>query len=185
MGIEEALRRMAGDAGREACREAAEALGVGTAGCADAGEDECAECAARIAAAVVARMVPEGVEWPRFEDGEPVRIGDAVESLSGNVFEVECVEVYGDHAKLHAPFKGLFRVERGESVKRPEQPDTQAIIDEDAGKQPCEYFGRADVDCHADGGCPALNDKNCFTAKTRDLLRRQLELCRREDGGGR
>ena len=28
--------------------------------------------------AVKARLMPEGMEWPRFEDGEPVRIGDRV-----------------------------------------------------------------------------------------------------------
>ena len=130
-------------------------------------------------------MMPEGMEWPRFEDGEQVRIGDAVESLSGNVFEVECVEVYGDHANLYAPFKGLFRVERGESVGRPEPEDTQERIDADAYKQPCGYFGWDGVECDGDGGCPAFGKGNCRAAMTRDLLRRQRELCRREEGGGR
>lgn len=29
---------------------------------------------------VKSRLMPEGVEWPRFEDGEPVRIGDEVKA---------------------------------------------------------------------------------------------------------
>ena len=33
-----------------------------------------------------ARLMPEGMEWPRFEDGEPVRIGDEfVEQIYGNL----------------------------------------------------------------------------------------------------
>lgn len=31
--------------------------------------------------AVGARFMPEGTEWPRFEDGEPVRIGDVVSDV--------------------------------------------------------------------------------------------------------
>ena len=32
--------------------------------------------------AVKARMMPEGMEWPRFEDGEPARIGDEVKTFN-------------------------------------------------------------------------------------------------------
>ena len=34
-----------------------------------------------IAGAVERRIMPEGYEWPRFEDGEPVRIGDVVSDV--------------------------------------------------------------------------------------------------------
>ena len=37
------------------------------------------------------RLMPEGMEWPRFEDNEPVRIGDEVELLTGCI-TVEAVE---------------------------------------------------------------------------------------------
>lgn len=33
--------------------------------------------------AIDRRLMPEGVEWPRFEDGEPVRIGDEYSALDG------------------------------------------------------------------------------------------------------
>ena len=32
---------------------------------------------------VSSRVMPEGMEWPRFEDGEPVRIGDEVQTAAG------------------------------------------------------------------------------------------------------
>ena len=187
MGIEEALRRMAGDAGRETCREAAEALGVGTAGCADAGEDECEECAARIAAAVVARMVPEGVEWPRDADGEPIDPtaeyeceGEDVRIWSMHYFETGVVN------ELDVEFVRDANLDVRPTWKlRRKRPDTQELIDEDAYKQPCGYFGWAGVECDGDGGCPAFGKGNCRTAMTRDLLRRQRELCERENGGGR
>ena len=123
------------------------------------------------------RLMPEGMEWPRFEDGELVRIGDAVESKSGVAFEVEYVEFCSDHVNLYARSKGLFSVEHGERVRRPEPEDTQERIDEDAGKTPCEYFGRKGELCSDGDGCPSLEmDCSCDMAKTRDLLRRQREL---------
>lgn len=129
--IEGALRCLVMDATADRCGALADALGVGHA--CGVSDDVCYGCASRIAKAAAARMMPEGVEWPRFE---------------------------------------------------PE--DTQELIDADSWKHPCDYFGRAYGDCHADGGCPALRDKGgCSTAMTRDLLRRQLELCRRKEGGTR
>ena len=37
------------------------------------------------------RLMPEGMEWPRFEDGEPVHVGDEVELHTGCI-TVEAVE---------------------------------------------------------------------------------------------
>ena len=38
---------------------------------------------------LLARLMPEGYEWPRFEDGEPVRIGDEfAERIYGNPCKV-------------------------------------------------------------------------------------------------
>lgn len=161
------------------CSMLADALGVERE--CGASEEACEACASRMAEAIVSQMMPEGMSWPRFADGEPVRIGDAVESEFGTAFEVECVEVYGDHAKLYAPFSGFFRVEHGERVKRPEPEDTQELIDADARKSACEYFGWEGVPCSEKGGCPARERfLHCGDAKTFDLLRRQRELCAKE-----
>ena len=37
-----------------------------------------------LADALDRRLMPEGYEWPRFEDGEPVRIGDKFIDHQGN-----------------------------------------------------------------------------------------------------
>ena len=41
------------------------------------------------------RLMPEGMEWPRFEDGEPVRIGDAIAQPLGAI-TVRSVEFTGE-----------------------------------------------------------------------------------------
>lgn len=47
------------------------------------------------------RLMPEGMEWPRYESGEPVRIGDAIVDGLGNAHEVSSVEVFDDAEALH------------------------------------------------------------------------------------
>lgn len=59
-------------------------------------------------------------------------------------------------------------------------PDTQEHIDEDAGKEQCEYFGRKAGYCV---GCPASGPNvSCRRTMTLDLLRRQRELDKRTGG---
>ena len=36
-------------------------------------------------------QLPEGIEWPRFEDGELVKFGDEFEKPNGGIESVECV----------------------------------------------------------------------------------------------
>lgn len=40
------------------------------------------------------RIVPEGVSWPRYEDGEPVRMGDPFVTWDGQASEVRSVTLY-------------------------------------------------------------------------------------------
>ena len=42
------------------------------------------------------RLMPEGMEWPRFEDGGPVRIGDEVVLADNEPHEVESIEFFAD-----------------------------------------------------------------------------------------
>lgn len=56
------------------------------------GESPCTECIPRLVGAIADRIdseraLPEGIEWPRFEDGELVKVGDEVE------FEGEAAKV--------------------------------------------------------------------------------------------
>lgn len=170
------VQRLANDDAPDACRAFAKLAGI------ECGRSECGGCMRKAVDAIERRMMPEGMEWPMFEDGGPVRIGDAVESKFGTAFEVECVEVYGDHVKLYAPSKGLFSVEYGELVKRPDPEDTQERIDADAEKGACSYFGWHGIPCCEKSGCPASGRVDCDVAKTLDLLRRQRELDARKEG---
>lgn len=68
------------------CAYVADKLGIERPECADCGGDECEACAERVAEAIAAHLMPEGVRWPRFEDGEPVRIGDEARGMDCDEF---------------------------------------------------------------------------------------------------
>ena len=42
------------------------------------------------------RLMPEGMEWPRFEDGEPVHVGDVAVLADNEPHEVESMEFFAD-----------------------------------------------------------------------------------------
>ena len=60
------------------------------------------------------RLMPEGYEWPRFEDGEPVRIGDKAIRYEED-FEVRHIATYSDGSFL----LNFWSYASGERVKRP------------------------------------------------------------------
>lgn len=86
----------------------------------------CCDCYAdmfeRIADRIDAeRALPEGVEWPRFEDGELVKVGDEVE-CEGDVMDV--VGLFFEYGKwrIHGESSlafGFLHGKYGELVKRP------------------------------------------------------------------
>ena len=54
--------------------------------------------------------------WPRFEDGEPVMIGDGVDGLGGEIIEVYIAE---NAAAIWNNFANHMHLSPGERVKRP------------------------------------------------------------------
>ena len=68
------------------------------------------------------RLMPEGMEWPSFEGGEPVKLGDSMEDDDGDEAEVAYITFHEAHVEL-----GLFNgvetypvpIDHGERVKRP------------------------------------------------------------------
>lgn len=83
-------------------------------------------------AAMRLRLVPEGMEWPRFEDGEPVRIGDSAPFGTDDVMEVVGVEInrfgYVLHGSIDDGMMGCVDGdEHGVAVKRP----TPKVLDAD------------------------------------------------------
>lgn len=122
------------------------------------------------------RLMPEGMEWPRFEDCEFVRIGDRVQLCNGHSEELCQVHMGESGYSLYTEASDEEHL-YGTTVNRPEPADTQERIDADAMKSPCEYFGRKGRPCFDGDGCPSLEmDGSCGAAKTRDILRRQREL---------
>lgn len=98
------------------------------------GESPCTECIPRLVGAIAQRVekeraLPDGVEWPRFEDGEPVRFGDEVD-WDGDVMRVGSVWLHREGWGLHVSstgVEGTFHGEYGERVKRP----TPKVLDAD------------------------------------------------------
>ena len=84
--IERALRAAVQGCNQHYCAEAADLLGIERPDCFECGGDECDECAERVADAMAAHLMPDGVQWPRFADGEPVRLGDEVQGIDCDEF---------------------------------------------------------------------------------------------------
>ena len=77
-----------------------------------------------VTSALDRRLMPEGMEWPRFEDGEPVRIGDTAPFGSDDAMEVTGVELNRFGYVLHGSINNGMRDcvdgdEHGAAVKRP------------------------------------------------------------------
>lgn len=134
-----------------------------------------------------AQQLPEGVEWPRFEDGGLVRFGDVFEDKDGIVANVTDVDFHGGKVVVWGLGETAEETARadGMTIKRPaDKPDTLEAVDGDAAKDPCEYFnGRtpdkcADCKLHADdaGFDFDVRFAECRTAMARDLLARQRKL---------
>lgn len=131
------------------------------------------------------RALPQGVEWPRFDDGEPVRVGDAFAGFDGNERAVYRI-VFGDgFVRIESEDGAAIAIGYGERAKRP--ADTQERIDSDALKPGIDYWGCRGVDCSLCSGMVGgekpwerYGTIDCDDAKTLDLLRRQRELDARE-----
>ena len=102
------------------CSLMAKLLGI------ECGDTTCRECTAEMMRAIADRIdaeraIPEGIEWPRFEDGELVRRGDEVE-WDGDVMQVGAFWFHREGWSLNVFCPGLdgtFHGEYGERVKRP------------------------------------------------------------------
>ena len=72
--------------------------------------------------AVKARLMPEGMEWPRFEEGEPVRIGDEVQSFNkGQTSHITSITFNktGVHAGYRWCGKDDYTTVSAKALKRP------------------------------------------------------------------
>ena len=89
-------------------------------------ERTCRDCITKMMTAIADRIdaeraLPEGVEWPRFEDGEPVKVGDEVE-YKGETMRVYLATIDADGWALWCAREGIdgrLSGSYGERVKRP------------------------------------------------------------------
>lgn len=86
-------------------------------------ERTCRDCISKMMTTIADRIdaeraLPEGVEWPRFEVGEPVRFGDEVD-WDGDVMRVGSVWLHREGWGLHVSSTGVEETFHGERVKRP------------------------------------------------------------------
>lgn len=133
------------------------------------GESPCTECIPRLVGAIAQRVeeeraLPDGVEWPRFEDGELVKAGDEVE-FKGETMRVYLATLDADGWALWCSREGIdgrLSGSYGERVKRPapkvlgadgvpiEVGDTVYFVDGDARPLTVERID-------ANGGEPAVD----------------------------
>lgn len=64
------------------------------------------------------RLMPEGMEWPRFEDNAPVKFGDMA-LIDGDADMVEAVQIWIHGKPVIYGDNGSQQLEKGERVKRP------------------------------------------------------------------
>ena len=130
-GVSAWLRGIIGEceANERSCHDKAKMFGIDCdheESCADCDIDKMKAIADRIDAE---RALPEGVEWPRFEDGELVKVGDEVE-YKGETMRVYLANFDADGWALWCSRDGIdgrLSGSFGERVKRP----THKVLDAD------------------------------------------------------
>lgn len=137
----------------------------------------CHDCTGEALRIIADRIEREYLPRPRFEDGEPVKVGDLVLWNDGGAKRVEHVTVEVDLEGSCGTYNTI--------LKRP-VTDTLERIEEDARKVFSDYWGCGDAECSC---CPAEVDgkkpyerygtESCANAQKLDLLRRQREVLER------
>lgn len=127
--VERAVRAAVQGCDPHYCGQAADALGVEHPECLECGGDECDACAERIADAIAARLMPDGVEWPRFADGGRAAFRDEID-VDGSIERIQGFKFY-ESGPSFVSIVGVdrekwVRVEEGERVKRPAPPEPPA-----------------------------------------------------------
>ena len=100
----------------------------------DCKEETCRSCMVKLMTAIADRIdaeraLPDGMEWPRFEDGELVKVGDEVEYKGETMrvylatFDAACWALWCSREGIDSRFSGPY----GERVKRP----TNKVLDAD------------------------------------------------------
>lgn len=130
-GVSAWLRGIVGEyeaRGAQSCSDMARLFGI------DCGYETCRGCMIKMMTAIADRIdaeraLPDGMEWPRFEDGGLVRIGDEVE-YEGETMRVYLATFDAAGWALWCSREGIdsrFSGSYGERIKRP----THKVLDAD------------------------------------------------------
>lgn len=112
-------------------------------------------------------------------DGKPLRVGDTVWCANGDspqlkVARIESDRVVTENARDGEQWWAVY-------ILTHEQPDSWERLEEDAGKEACEYFAHMPCGCETSEMLDETVEK-CNAAKARDLVRRARALAERERG---
>lgn len=111
-------------------------------------------------------QLPEGVEWPRFEDGELVGIGDEVDG-DGETMTVKGVALYVQGWNMTLEASDTVAVLSGENGERVKRPNSQVL---DADGVPIEV---GDV-VYCDGRDEALDGAKRYQELSRKAFAEAL-----------
>lgn len=117
-------------------------------------------------------QLPDGIEWPRFEDGELVKFGGEFVGADSKTSNAHWIRFGPSTFTLTSYYGDESVFDYGEPVKRPEPeaPDTQEAIEADATMSYYTY-------CHNVLKIKeAQTPEEMATAMAQDLLRRQRKL---------
>lgn len=137
------------------------------------------------------RLMPSGMTWPKFEDGEPVLVGDEFETMVSGIKKVDAIK-FEDGYIFSLEFNngcGAAKFYKNARVKRPEHRETLQDVIDDYDKSTTEYWKCSTIPCSK---CPSeINGKTpqgyygttgCDVAKLHDIKRR-LEAIQKRMGG--
>ena len=137
------------------------------------------------------RLMPEGAEWPKFEDGEPVLVGDEFETMVSGTKKVDAIK-FEDGCIFSLEFNnGCDTAEfyKNARVKRPEHRETLQDVIDDYDKSTTEYWKYSSIPCPM---CPSKIDgktphdyygtTGCDLAKVHEIKRRLEAIAKRMGG---
>lgn len=116
-------------------------------------------------------------------DGVEIKVGDTVYGIGRNQHLYEIIDPHHIDPEVGEAFsvRCYDRDESAECHCRPELlthtlPDSWGLLEKDASKEPCFYFGFGDKTCDDGAGCPANKLGNCSKLKAKDIIRRAKAL---------
>ena len=128
-------------------------------------------------------QLPEGVKWPCYEDGTPVKFGDVIDNGAGHFtarsfrFRESGWAIYDNDIAPCAEFAedGSY----SDFVTRYVEPDSWDKWRKDAinlirGRL-CAYFGKSGKPCD---DCPARNASDCDVYIAEDMQKRAIALAK-------